>query len=133
MYFLFTDGGARGNPGPAAAGVVLKDADGNVLKELGIFLGTTTNNEAEYKALISGLKTVVEAEVKEVLCILDSELIVKQLKGAYRVKSPTLKILFDEVKALEKNFTRIGYKHVPRAKNKHADRLVNEVLDNLNS
>lgn len=128
---LYTDGGARGNPGPAAAGVVLEDSSGKTVKELGLYLGEITNNQAEYKALILGLETAKSLNVTEVDCVLDSELVVKQLKGEYRVKNAGLKPLWIEVKDLEEKFNKVMYSHVKRHKNKDADRLVNEVLDEV--
>lgn len=128
-YKLFTDGGARGNPGPAAAGVVLKDDGGKVVKEMGMYLGICTNNEAEYRALILGLKMALKQEVSELECFLDSELVVKQLNGKYKVKNPNLKVFFDSVKKLEFEFSDVTYKHVFRTNNKEADSVVNQVLD----
>lgn len=128
-FSLFTDGGARGNPGPAAAGVVLKDEKGNVVVEMGMHLGVCTNNEAEYRALILGLNTAKKHGVSEVSCFLDSELVVKQLKGEYKVKNQKLKSFFNEVKKLELGFASVKYQHVFREKNKEADALVNQVLD----
>jgi ribonuclease HI len=126
---LHTDGGARGNPGPSAAGVVLSNSKKKVVKELGSYLGICTNNEAEYKALILGLEAAKKAGAKEVKSYLDSELIVKQLNGEYKVKSPNMKKLWLEVQDQMKAFEKITYAHVFREKNVDADRLVNEVLD----
>lgn len=128
---LYTDGGARGNPGPAAAGVVLEDSSDNTVKELGLYLGEITNNQAEYKALILGMETAQTMGVKELDCILDSELVVRQLIGEYKVKNAGLRPLWQEAKNLEKKFDKITYSHVKRHKNKDADRLVNEVLDEI--
>lgn len=135
---LNTDGGARGNPGPAAIGAVIKNEKGEIIKEVSKYIGKTTNNEAEYRALIEGIKAVLEIEddgkkndKKDLLCILDSELAVKQLNGEYKVKHENMKIFWNEVKNLEKNFNSIKYTHVKREKNKRADFLVNEVLDSL--
>ena len=126
---LNTDGGARGNPGPGAIGVVLKNSDGDIILELGQYIGRSTNNEAEYKALLTGLKSAKEKNASSLSCYLDSELVVKQMRGEYKVKNSKLKKFFDEAKKLEKSFTKIEYKHVPRSKNKEADTLVNKVLD----
>lgn len=126
---LHTDGGARGNPGPAGAGVVLSDSSGNKIKELGAYLGECTNNEAEYRALILGLNQAIEHKVSNLACFLDSELIVRQLNGIYKVKNENMKKFWTEVKSLEKHFDAITYTHVRREKNKDADKLVNEVLD----
>uniref|UniRef100_A0A7C4TIW9 Ribonuclease HI family protein n=1 Tax=candidate division WWE3 bacterium TaxID=2053526 RepID=A0A7C4TIW9_UNCKA len=126
---LHTDGGARGNPGPGAAGIVVENEAGEVVKELGIFLGHCTNNEAEYKALIKGLGIVKELGASSVSCFLDSELVVRQLNGQYKVKNLSMRKFFDEVAAIRKTFEHIEFLHVPREKNKDADKLVNEVLD----
>lgn len=129
MYILNTDGGARGNPGPGAAGVVLKDSSGKILKELGTYLGVCTNNEAEYKALIKGLQVAAEKKALNLKCYLDSELVVKQLRGEYKVKSDKLRVFYNQVKKLEGSFSRIEYHYVSRKKNVRADKLVNEVLN----
>lgn len=132
MYIkLYTDGGARGNPGPAAAGAVLENSSGDIIKETGLYLGEITNNQAEYKALILGLKTAISVGASELECILDSQLVVRQLNGDYKVKSANLKPLWNQAKKLEENFEKITYIHVKRHKNKDADRLVNEVLDEV--
>ncbi len=130
-YTLFTDGGSRGNPGPAAAGVVIKDPKGKNLKKAGKYLGIKTNNEAEYQALILGMKAAILEEIKELTCILDSELIVKQLNGLYKVKSANLKKYFKTIREMEKNFISIEYNHVKRQKNKEADEMVNHILDDI--
>ncbi len=129
VYILNTDGGARGNPGPGGAGIVLKDPSGNLIKQGGKFLGTCTNNEAEYIALILGLATAKAEGIKLLECILDSELIVQQLRGIYKVKSPKLKELYAKVKNLERNFEYIQYRHVKRKFNKEADAMVNKAID----
>ena len=128
-YKLHTDGGARGNPGLAAAGVVLEDSDGKVVKRFGHFLGHATNNEAEYRALILGLETALAENTRELECFLDSQLVVSQLNGFYKVKDARMREFWNKVKGLEKNFASISYIHVMRSKNAHADDLVNEVLD----
>ncbi len=128
MIYLNTDGGARGNPGPAAIGFVIRDEEGKVLKSGGEYIGKTTNNFAEYKALIKGLTEALELG-KSVSCSLDSELLVKQLNGEYKVKDPNLKDLFSRVQLLTKNFDQVKFSYVPRNKNKLADKIVNEVLD----
>lgn len=132
---MFTDGGARGNPGPAAAGVVIKakisanDVDFALVEQLGLFLGHCTNNEAEYQALILGLEKLLSLGATEVVCNLDSELVVKQLNGQYKVKNANMQAFVERVNKLKKDFTQISFVHVPREKNKEADKLVNEVLD----
>jgi ribonuclease HI len=128
---LNTDGGARGNPGPAAIAAILKDVDGAIIKELGIYIGKTTNNEAEYRALLEGVKCAADKKADELDCYLDSELVVKQLTGEYKVKNANIKKFWTEIKKLEKNFKKITYTHVPREENFEADALVNEVLDSL--
>jgi len=125
---LYTDGGARGNPGPAAAGYVLKTAEGETF-EAGEYLGTATNNQAEYEALQRGLARARVAGVDQLDVYMDSELIVKQIGGEYRVKNADLKPLYEAVCALIAAFDRVTFQHVPRAKNKRADQLVNEALD----
>jgi ribonuclease HI len=126
---LYADGGARGNPGPAASGAVLYDEDGDVLEEIGTFLGVTTNNVAEWTGLIEGLKAALARGVDEISIRLDSELVVRQLSGAYRVKHPGLIPLHAEAKALLRKFGRFDVRHVPRKENKAADAVVNQVLD----
>ena len=129
---LFTDGGARGNPGQAAIGCVLMDPQsGNVLQEYAEAIGTTTNNIAEYEALIAGLKMAKDFRPNHLICHLDSELVVKQLKGEYRVKMQTFVPLIEQIQALAKDFANVTFVAVPREHNRHADRLVNEALDAL--
>lgn len=127
---LNTDGGARGNPGPGAAGIVLHDDKGNTIFKMGKYLGISTNNEAEYQALIFGLKMTYEENPNDSLtCVLDSELVVNQLKGTYKVKNKRLAVLYEKVKEFEAKFKKVEYIHVLRAQNKEADALVNRVLD----
>ena len=126
---LFADGGSRGNPGPAAGGAVLYADDGQVLEEIGIFLGVTTNNVAEWTGLLGGLKAALARGVDDLTVRLDSELVVKQLSGAYRVKHPGLIPLHAEAKALLRKIGRYDVQHVPRKQNKAADAVVNQVLD----
>jgi len=127
--YLYTDGGARGNPGPGAAGVVLKDEKGKTIKKVGTYLGVCTNNEAEYKALILGLKTAKKEGATQIESYVDSMLVAKQLNGEYKVKDLKMRKLWNKIKELEKSFKRISYRHVKREKNTDADSLVNEVLD----
>lgn len=124
-----TDGGSRGNPGPGACGVVLKDQAGRVIKERGKYLGICTNNEAEYKGLILGLELALELSADTVEILMDSELVVKQLKGQYRVKEPKLYKLYLQAKNLEKLLGNVTYYAIPREQNKRADSLVNRILD----
>ena len=127
---LFTDGGSRGNPGHAAIGIVLEDpVRGEVLEERGECIGIGTNNVAEYRALIGGLKIARRRHPNRLVCHLDSELIVKQMSGEYRVKMPTLQPLFGEIRELSLSFPSIAFVHIPRADNHRADALVNRALD----
>ena len=126
---LSTDGGARGNPGPAAYGYVLEADDGTVLDARGEAIGVATNNVAEYRGLLAGLAAAIEREVEELEVVSDSELVVKQMRGEYKVKNETLRDLVDEAHALESRFRRVTYTAVRREHNELADRLVNEALD----
>ena len=128
---LFTDGGARGNPGPAAYGFVLESEDGTVLAAEGEAIGTATNNVAEYSGLIAGLQKAVELQVRQVEVVSDSELMVKQMRGEYRVKNEALRELYDEATALARRLENVEYRHVKRAHNELADKLVNDALDAL--
>jgi probable phosphoglycerate mutase len=126
---LFTDGGARGNPGPAAYGFVLETEDGTVLAAEGQAIGVATNNVAEYSGLVAGLRKALELHVPEVEVVSDSELLVKQMRGEYRVKNEALRALFVEAGTLARGLQSVEYRHVKRAHNELADRLVNEALD----
>jgi len=126
---LSTDGGARGNPGPAAYGYVLEAEDGTVLDARGETIGVATNNVAEYRALIAGLEKAVELGIHELEVVSDSELLVKQMQGEYRVKNEALRELNDEANFLERKLGRVRYKAVRREHNELADKLVNEALD----
>ena len=126
---LFADGGSRGNPGPAASGAVLYDEHGAVLREVGTFLGTATNNVAEWTGLLTGLEAAIDIGITELHVRLDSELVVKQLSGAYRVKNEGLIPLHAKAKALLRRFAHTDVRHVPRKQNVEADALVNRVLD----
>ena len=126
---LFTDGGARGNPGPAAYGFVLESDDGTVLAAEGEAIGTATNNVAEYSGLIAGLEKALELHVPEVEVVSDSELMVKQMRGEYRVKNEALRELYNEATALARRLGNVEYRHVKRAHNELADKLVNDALD----
>jgi ribonuclease HI len=129
-YELFSDGAARGNPGPAGAGALLRSEDGEILAEISEYLGETTNNQAEYQALLLGLKKAEELKLTTLKVFLDSELVVKQLNGDYKVKHPDLIPLYREVSALLKKFPSIAVAHVYREKNKEADKLANLAIDN---
>jgi len=126
---IYTDGGARGNPGPAAAAGVILDASGAVLAEVTDYLGETTNNVAEYKALIITLQRALELGCTRVAVKMDSELVVKQIAGLYRVKDAKMVPLHGEVRRLLGRFESQSVEHVSRSSNKHADKLVNAVLD----
>ena len=126
---LSTDGGARGNPGPAAYGYVLEADDGTVLDARGETIGVATNNVAEYSALIAGLQAALERGVVEVEVVSDSELLVKQMRGEYKVKNEALRDLVDEAEALARRLGKVTYTAVRREHNELADRLVNEALD----
>ena len=126
---LWTDGGARGNPGPAAYAYVLEDEDGNSLAAHGEAIGIATNNVAEYSALIAGLEKAVELGVDELDVISDSELMVKQMRGEYRVKNDALRRLALRGTELARSIGEVTYTAVRREHNELADRLVNEALD----
>jgi ribonuclease HI len=126
---LFTDGGSRGNPGPAAYGYVLEAEDGTVLDSRGEAIGEATNNVAEYSALLAGLSKAAQLRVSELEVISDSELLVKQMRGEYKVKNHTLKELSLEATRLGRKFGKVKYRAVRREHNALADRLVNEALD----
>jgi ribonuclease HI len=128
---LSTDGGARGNPGPAAFGYVLETEDGHVLAAHGEAIGTATNNVAEYRALVAGLQRALEVGVDELEVVSDSELLVKQMRGEYKVKNEALKELRDEAEDLARRLRKVNYTAVRREHNELADRLVNEALDAL--
>jgi probable phosphoglycerate mutase len=126
---LSTDGGARGNPGPAAYGYVLEAGDGHVLAAHGEAIGRATNNVAEYRGLVAGMAKAAELGVTELEVVSDSELLVKQMRGDYRVKNAALRELWEEASDLERRFDRVRYTAVRREHNELADRLVNEALD----
>lgn len=126
---LFTDGGSRGNPGPAAYAFVLEAEDGTVLDARGETIGVATNNVAEYSALVAGLERAVEAGVDELEVVSDSELLVKQMRGEYRVKNRALQDLFLDATQLARKVGRVTYTAVRREHNELADSLVNEALD----
>ena len=126
---LYTDGGARGNPGPAAAAYVLEAEDGTVLAAHGEAIGVATNNVAEYRALVAGLERARDLGVDEVEVVSDSELLVKQMRGEYRVKNAALRELSLEAARLARELGRVSYTAVRREHNELADRLVNEALD----
>lgn len=126
---IFTDGGSRGNPGPAASGAVIKSASGETIATVSKYLGKTTNNQAEYMAIIIGLKKAHELGATQVAMYMDSELACKQLKGEYRVKNPEIAERFFEVRNLMHHFSKVTFTHVRREKNTEADAIVNKCLD----
>ena len=126
---LSTDGGARGNPGPAAYGYVLEADDGDVLAAHGERIGRATNNVAEYRGLVAGMRKAAELGVTELDVVSDSELLVKQMRGEYRVKNEALRTLSLEAAALARQLVSVEYRHVKRAHNELADKLVNDALD----
>ena len=134
-FIIHTDGGSRGNPGPSAIGVVIEDYDGSLKKEYSEFIGNTTNNEAEYQAVIFALKKLKQLVGKdksadaEVEVHMDSELAVKQLEGEYKLMDKKIQQFFVEIWNLKIGFGKVSFKHVPREKNKQADKLVNYALD----
>lgn len=128
---LFTDGGARGNPGPAGCGMVIKDDNDQLIKEWSYYMGTATNNQAEYTALLLWLDEINRLPNNSpVICYLDSELIVKQLNGIYKVKNPQLKEIYLQVQTLRQKIKDCQFVHVPRAQNKEADKMANIAMDN---
>ena len=126
---LSTDGGARGNPGPAAYGYVLETEDGTVLAADGQAIGVATNNVAEYRALVEGLRKAVELHVVELEVVSDSELVVHQMRGEWKIKNEALRVLWGEAQALADQLSDVRYTAVRREHNELADRLVNEALD----
>jgi ribonuclease HI len=126
---LFADGGSRGNPGPAASGAVIVDPSGEVMDEVGRFLGTATNNVAEWTALVIGLEKAKELGLLRLAVRMDSELVVKQMRGEYRVKHIDLQPLHRRAQTLMRSFEWLDIKHIPRKQNALADGLVNAVLD----
>lgn len=126
---LFADGGSRGNPGPAASGAVLLDPSGDLLEEVGEYLGVATNNVAEWTALVLGLQAAARRGIRRLAVRLDSELVVRQVRGEYRVKHVDLQPLHRRALALLRKFDHVDVRHVPRKQNVVADRLVNRVLD----
>jgi len=129
MIEVFTDGGARGNPGPAAFGFVIK-RDSKVIKEGYGYIGIATNNVAEYTAVIEALSWLENRFPKaDLVLYLDSKLVVSQLVGVYKVKNSKIRDLIFNIRTLEVNFGQISFRHIPREQNKEADRLVNQALD----
>jgi ribonuclease HI/pterin-4a-carbinolamine dehydratase len=126
---VFGDGGSRGNPGPSASGYVILDMEDNVLVDKGVYLGITTNNQAEYTALKLALEECVKMGVKQVQVYMDSLLVVNQMKGIFKVKNRDLWPIHDAIKTLATKFEKVSFSHVPREFNKLADAAVNRALD----
>lgn len=126
---LFTDGGARGNPGPAAFAYVIETEDGTVLAAHGEAIGVATNNVAEYRALVEGLRKAAELQLDELEVVSDSELLVNQMRGDYKVKNEALRELWLDASDLERKLGKVTYTAVRREQNELADSLVNEALD----
>ena len=129
IYYLYTDGGARGNPGPAAIGGVITSKAGKIYNTFSLAIDKTTNNQAEYRALIHGLELAKKNGYLSLRCYLDSELLVNQLNYKYKVKDRHLAQLFAKVYTLKNSFTSLSFVQIPRERNKHADTLVNQALD----
>lgn len=126
---VFSDGAARGNPGPAGAGAVIESADGEVIERLGRYLGVATNNQAEYEGLILGLERALELGATEIEVFADSELLVRQLRGEYRVRNEGLVPLWQRARALLARFARVALTHIPRERNAAADAMSNRAID----
>ena len=126
---IYTDGGARGNPGPAGIGAVLYDQNMKVAAEISEYIGEATNNQAEYKAIVAAIEKAIIMGAKELEFYLDSELAVKQLNREYKVKNKELALLFARVNNASLCFAKVVFKHIPREKNKEADKLVNKAID----
>ena len=126
---IYVDGGSRGNPGPAGVGVVILDNSGKKIKEFGKYIGETTNNIAEYNALLYGLEEALILRADDVKLNLDSELVAKQLSGDYRVKDANIRPLFERALNMLKGFKSFEVRHIEREKNKEADKLVNKAIN----
>lgn len=129
LFSLYIDGGARGNPGPAAVAWVLKDPDGNTVVQGGRFLGDATNNVAEYESLIGGIAEALNRNIRALSIFSDSDLLVKQIKGEYKVKNVNLRLLWEKVGVLTSKLDTIAIEHIPRELNREADKIVNQILD----
>ncbi|MBI4238508.1 MAG: ribonuclease HI family protein [Deltaproteobacteria bacterium] len=128
-YTLFTDGAARGNPGPAGIGVVIRDGTGTIVAEIAEYLGETTNNQAEYRALLRGLEQAVALGAEGVQVRADSELMVRQMLGQYKVKHPELRPLYEQARQLVAKVAQFAIQHIPREQNHEADALANRAID----
>jgi ribonuclease HI len=128
-HIAHVDGGARGNPGPAGYGVAIQDETGHPVAELSEYLGHRTNNYAEYQGLLAALRYAAENHVKALQVVSDSELMVRQMKGIYKVRNPDLRKLYDEAQQLVRRLEHFEIRHAMREQNKTADRLANEAMD----
>jgi ribonuclease HI len=126
---IYTDGAARGNPGPAAIGVVIRDEGGNTIASISRRLGVTTNNQAEYRAVIAGLEKAISLGTRRIMIKSDSELVVKQLNGQYKIKNTALRPLYQEIVRLFSSFESVSITGIPREQNSAADALANKALD----
>ncbi len=126
---VYSDGAARGNPGPAGAGAVLLDENGEVVAELGRFLGDQTNNVAEYEGLLLGLNRALELGATDLEVLADSQLVIRQLSGIYRVRNEGLRPLFEQAKRLLARFRHVELRHIPREMNGAADEMSNRAID----
>jgi ribonuclease HI len=131
-FFIHTDGASRGNPGEAGAGAVISDSQGRTLKELKLYLGMASNNAAEYRAAIHALERALELGARSVTLLLDSELVVRQLRGEYRVREPHLKILHQKAQEVLNRFSQYSILYIPREENRRADQLANEAINQKN-
>ena len=129
QLIIRTDGGSRGNPGPAAIGIVIQDQTGRSLFEAGYFIGDTTNNVAEYRAILKGLEEAHKLKGSLLTVYCDSQLVVRQINGQYRVKNPAMKNFHQQVMAQLEHFQRVTFQHVSREENEAADALVNRALN----
>lgn len=125
---IFTDGASRGNPGPASIGAVLKDEQGKIVKTISQPIGRATNNQAEYRAIIAALESATRLGISQVEIYSDSELVVRQVNGRYRVKKAPLKPLYQRVKQLQSQFSGFAITHIPRQQNREANRLASQAL-----
>jgi len=131
-FFIHTDGASRGNPGEAGAGAVISDSQGRTLKELKLYLGMASNNVAEYRAAIYALERALELGARSATLLLDSELVVRQLRGEYRVREPHLKTLHQKAQEVLNRFSQYSILYIPREENRRADQLANEAIDQKN-
>ncbi|MCK5061888.1 ribonuclease HI family protein [Candidatus Parcubacteria bacterium] len=126
---IYTDGGARGNPGPSGIGAVILDDKKNLIAEISEYIGEATNNQAEYRAVVAAIKKAKELGAMEIQFYLDSQLVVEQLNGNYKVKNKGLQPLFVSVYNDSLSFKKVAYSHIPREQNKEADKLANMAMD----